>query len=97
MGNNATAELEELFRLQKELINLSKEIDKVCEFLKSDLSNLNYSWDDRKFVEFEESIMPKRVRIKMLSEKYCIWADTVLQKHIDNLIDLNSSDMGTIY
>lgn len=94
MRNNATAELDELYKLQSELINLSKEIDGVCEFIETDLRNLNYSWDDRKFDEFEESITPKRIKIKMISENYYVWAKTVLQKHIDDLIDLNSSNMG---
>ena len=94
MRNNATAELDELYKLQSELINLSQEIDEVCEFIETDLRNLNYSWDDRKFDELVESITPKRLKIKMISECYYAWAKTVLQKHINDLIDLNGSNMG---
>lgn len=94
MRNNATAELDELYKLQNELINLSREIDDVCEFIETDLRNLNYSWDDRKFDELVESITPKRLKIKMISECYYAWAKTVLQKHIDDLIALNGSNMG---
>lgn len=95
MRNNATAELDELYKLQSELINLSQEIDEVCEFIETDLRNLNYFWDDRKFDELVESITPKLIKIKMISESYYAWAKTDLQEHINHVIDiLNGSNMG---
>lgn len=84
----------DLISFKAELIHLADELNNIYNFLKSDLTELSYSWQDRKFLEFDENFAPKKEEIRKISESYRNWADTILQKRIDELIDINDTIMS---
>ncbi len=87
-------EVADLISLKSELIRLSDELDNIYSFLKSDLTELSYNWQDRKFIEFDQNFAPKKEEIRKISESYRTWANTSLQKTIDALIDLGGANLG---
>lgn len=89
-GSNV-ADVADLISFQAELIRLSDELDNIYNFLKSDLTELSYNWQDRKFIEFDQNFAPKKEEIRKISESYRTWAKTSLQRTIDSLIDLGDT------
>lgn len=92
-GSNV-ADVADLISFKAELIRLSDELDNIYHFLKSDLTELSYNWQDRKFVEFDQNFAPKKEEIRKISESYRSWANTSLQKTIDYLTDLGDTNLG---
>lgn len=92
-GSNV-ADVADLISFKAELIRLSDELDNIYNFLKSDLTELSYNWQDRKFIEFDQNFAPKKEEIRKISESYRTWANTSLQKTIDSLIDLGDTNLG---
>lgn len=88
------ADVADLISFKAELIRLSDELDNIYNFLKSDLTELSYNWQDRKFIEFDQNFAPKKEEIRKISESYRTWANTGLQKTIDSLIDLGDTNLG---
>lgn len=92
-GSNV-ADVADLISFKAKLIRLSDELDNIYNFLKSDLTELSYNWQDRKFIEFDQNFAPKKEEIRKISESYRTWANTSLQKTIDELIKLGDTNMG---
>lgn len=92
-GSNV-ADVADLISFKAKLIRLSDELDNIYNFLKSDLTELSYNWQDRKFIEFDQNFAPKKEEIRKISESYRTWANTSLQKTIDKLIALGDTNMG---
>lgn len=92
-GSNV-ADVADLISFKAELIRLSDELDNIYNFLKSDLTELSYNWQDRKFIEFDQNFAPKKEEIRKISESYRTWANTSLQRTIEILIDLGDTNMG---
>lgn len=92
-GSNV-ADVADLISFKAELIRLSDELDNIYNFLKSDLTELSYNWQDRKFIEFDQNFAPKKEEIKKISESYRTWANTSLQRTIERLIDLGDTNLG---
>lgn len=88
------ADVADLISFKAELIRLSDELDNIYNFLKSDLTELSYNWQDRKFFEFDQSFAPKKEEIRKISESYRTWANTSLQSTIDILIDMGATKLG---
>lgn len=88
------ADITDLISFQSELKNLSKELYKIYTFLKSDMTELSYHWQDRKFSEFDQNFTPKKEEIRKISESYLTYATTSLQKTIDALNDMGGTNMG---
>ena len=92
-GSNV-ADVADLISFKAKLIRLSDELDNIYNFLKSDLTELSYNWQDRKFIEFDQNFAPKKEEIRKISESYRTWANTSLQETIDKLIALGDTNMG---
>ncbi len=92
-GSNV-ADVADLISFKAELIRLSDELDNIYNFLKKDLTELSYHWQDRKFIEFDQNFAPKKEEIRKISESYRTWANTSLQRTIDSLIDLGDTNLG---
>lgn len=92
-GSNV-ADVADLISFKAELVSLSDELDNIYNFLKSDLTELSYNWQDRKFIEFDQNFSPKKEEIRKISESYRTWANTSLQKTIDALKDLGDTNLG---
>lgn len=92
-GSNV-ADVADLISFKAKLIRLSDELDNIYKFLKSDLTELSYNWQDRKFIEFDQNFAPKKEEIRKISESYRTWANTSLQETIDKLKDLGDTNMG---
>ena len=92
-GSNV-ADIADLISFKAELIRLSDELDNIYNFLKSDLTELSYNWQDRKFIEFDQNFAPKKEEIRKISESYRTWANTSLQRTIEILIDLGDTNLG---
>lgn len=93
VGTNV-ADVNELISFKSELIRLSDKLDNIYNFLKRDLTELSYTWQDRKFIEFDQSFASKKEEIRKISESYRTWANTSLQKTIDALIRIGESNLG---
>lgn len=91
-GSNV-ADVADLISFKSELIRLADELDNIYSFLKSDLTELSYNWQDRKFIEFDQNFAPKKEEIRKISESYRTWANTSLQRTIDSLIDLGDTNL----
>lgn len=92
-GSNV-ADVADLISFKAELIRLSDELDNIYNFLKSDLTELSYNWQDRKFIEFDQNFAPKKEEIRKISESYRTWANTSLQETIDKLKGLGDTNLG---
>lgn len=93
MRDKGIASVDDLITLQRELLKLSDNLDNIYGFLKRDLTELSYHWQDRKFLEFDQNFAPKKEEIRKISESYRSWAKGQLQKTIDITTDMNNATL----
>ena len=78
----AITSVESLKELQKELINMSTNLNELYDMINTALSTVNELWSDSKFEEFEEEFRSSKELIDELSQKYEDWAKNYIQKRI---------------
>ena len=79
------AGIEELEKLQAELIKVSEDLADLRQLLDSRLETTHSDWKDGMFDDFEEVFQPSIKMVQELSDKYDEWAKDYLQKRIDLL------------
>lgn len=88
------ADVDDLIAFKAELLKLSDELKGIYQFLKSDLNELSHTWQDRKFIEFEQNLAPKNEEIRRIAESYETWACTMLSETIAKLDDIGGANLG---
>ena len=83
--STAITSIEELEKLQSELISISKKLDNLYDMINTSLSTVNAYWSDSKYDEFEEEFRSSKELINELSGKYEEWAKKYIQERIDVL------------
>ncbi len=83
-----------LNELKSNLTSLSKSLHMIYDLLNADMSQIGREWQDRKYEEFVEGYRPQINKCEEISIRYNEWCQRVLVPTIDNVIAVETTDVG---
>lgn len=85
---------EGLQNLQSELRALSTTLNDLYDTLWGNLNILGEEWTDSKWEEFSDAFKDDREKVLELADKYKEWADTYIQRKIEEVEDFLGTNAG---
>ena len=84
-----------LTELQSDLTQLSITLYDIYELMNADMRGVNDYWQDGKYKEFIQSYQPQIQKCEEIATRYAKWCSDVLQPTIDNVIAVETTDVGS--
>ena len=94
MNSMMNTDSEALQRLKDNLMNLSKELHSIYEFMTKNMRDLSGSWQDVKYQEFVEGYTPQINKCDEIANRYQEWCSKALQPAIDRSLEYLNSNAG---
>ena len=83
MDSNAHVSKESLEELKSELLSMSEQLKNIHEMVRQSLETVHTHWQDGQYEQFAEVFKNPQAKIQELSEKYAEWANSYIQKRIE--------------
>ena len=80
--------------LQNNLKKLSAQLHDISTMMNTDMTKIGDVWQDSKYQEFMEAYKPQIQNCQHISERYDGWCTNVLQPTIDNVIEVEKTDVS---
>ncbi len=92
---NAVTSSAALNELKTNLTSLSKSLHMIYDLMNADMSQIGQEWQDRKYEEFVEGYRPQINKCEEISIRYNEWCQRVLAPTIDNVIAVETTNVGS--
>ena len=86
---------EALSVLKTDLTVLSKTLHDIYELMNADMRQVNVAWQDSKYQEFVDHYQPQIQKCDEIANRYAEWCARVLDPTIENVISVETTDVGS--
>ena len=93
-SNNVVTSSSALIELKSDLTQLSSSLHDIYDLLYENMVQVGEEWQDSQYVAFVEGYKPHLVKCEEISERYAQWCSKVLQPTIDNVAEVEKTDVG---
>jgi len=83
-----------LIELKSDLTRLSNTLHVIFDLMNTDMSQVGQTWQDGKYEEFVQGYRPQINKCEEISVRYSEWCARVLDPTIENIIAVETTDVG---
>ena len=94
MDTNAVTSSAALIELKSDLTRLSNTLHVIFDLMNTDMSQVGQTWQDGKYEEFVQGYRPQINKCEEISVRYSEWCARVLDPTIENIIAVETTDVG---
>lgn len=94
-SSNAVTSSAALTELKNDLTNLSATLHDIFELMSADMSQVGQTWQDGKYQEFVDNYKPQIQKCEDISIRYKNWCTKVLDPTIENVMNVERTDVGS--
>ena len=80
--------------LKTELTKLSNALQGIYDTMQADMSKVNAFWQDGKYQEFVQYYEPQIRKCDEIANRYTEWCARVLDPTIENVVDVETTDVS---
>ena len=91
---NARVSSAALIELKSDLTRLSNTLHNIYELMNADMTQVGQAWQDGKYEEFVQNYRPQINKCEEIAQRYTEWCQRVLDPTIDNVIAVETTDVG---
>ena len=84
-----------LIELKSDLTRLSNTLHNIYELMNADMTQVGQAWQDGKYEEFVQNYRPQINKCEEIAQRYTEWCQRVLDPTIDNVIAVETTDVGS--
>ena len=92
---NARVSSAALIELKSDLTRLSNTLHNIYELMNADMTQVGQAWQDGKYEEFVQNYRPQINKCEEIAQRYTEWCQRVLDPTIDNVIAVETTDVGS--
>ena len=92
--SNAVTSSAALTELKSDLTQLSATLHEIFDLMDADMRQIGNAWQDGKYEEFVQGYRPQINKCEEISVRYSEWCARVLDPTIENIIAVETTDVG---